>query len=348
MSEEGSTPPRRSRSSRSGRNQPRHFPADFPIRNAVLSNEINNLTASLQELVTAFGQVSTEIQQLQNLPAQYTQRARRSTGLIVPQVIAMSPGTMQTARNEPKPQRPVIAVTSALPKTPYKEEDGAERSRAYVQVQGALLKWLTKNPSDTLTARQARSWTENIDMTTKRPKAKEALALCYYMRSQGIDTYGLLKFGQISLYLVSPATNALPQRASMYWQQSVKTDVVTFRAVRSDFMFASPFAGAAGISAGSGPTVGRIRAPIPLGMNTLLAQLQTSTRNIPLTNPGATAPRQNLRSPPSVPRNPTMDTLQAEAEEHLNRLLTQGPLADSVAVEAAVAQIQELHSIDRE
>jgi hypothetical protein len=135
--------------------------------------------------------------------------------------------TMQpTSSIAGEPKQPVVTLASALPKTSYNEQnetDGSERTLEYVKVQRALLKYLETRASDTLSPRQAHLWTEAIDPTgDKRPKAADALKLCYYMRSQGYDVYGTIEDQEILLRVVT-----LQGTHALYWVQSIVTNAVT-------------------------------------------------------------------------------------------------------------------------
>ena len=72
---------------------------------------------------------------------------------------------------------------------------------------------LFRHPSEKLTVRQAHSWTEHI-ADNLHPAAKDALRLCYYMRSQGFDTYADVRDGSINLYLSKQVS--LPGVYEMY------------------------------------------------------------------------------------------------------------------------------------
>jgi hypothetical protein len=124
-----------------------------------------------------------------------------------------------------EPRKPVITVASALPKTIYNEQNetnGGERAPEYVGVQRALLQYMETRASDTLSPYQAWEWTQAIAPTGEnRPKAAEALRLCYYMRSQGYDVYAAIDGEDVLLYVV-------PQQGPpiLYWTQSIVTNAV--------------------------------------------------------------------------------------------------------------------------
>lgn len=127
------------------------------------------------------------------------------------------------------PKKPVTTLVSMLPKTAYNETDEAEgivRSLAYIRIQLQLLQWLGLHASDTLTVRQAYYWTENI-AEDKHPQAKDALRLCYYMRSQGFDTYAKFQKSRMSLYIASQPTEVTsPKSDRLYWCQDHLTNEV--------------------------------------------------------------------------------------------------------------------------
>ncbi|KAI4954103.1 hypothetical protein J4E91_001813 [Alternaria rosae] len=119
-------------------------------------------------------------------------------------------------------------LVSMLPKTPYnemKEAEGIVKTPMYTKMQLALLEWLGKYPSAKLTVRQAHRWTESI-AENKRPNAKLALRLCYYMRSQGFDTYADIRDSSISLYLSNQAPERGQHKALLYWKQNYTTNAI--------------------------------------------------------------------------------------------------------------------------
>ncbi|CAN9283335.1 unnamed protein product [Alternaria sp. RS040] len=126
-------------------------------------------------------------------------------------------------------KKPVTTLVSMLPKTTYNETDEAEgtvRSLAYTRIQLQLLQWLGLHASDTLTVRQAYYWTENI-AEDKHPQAKDALRLCYYMRSQDFDTYAKFQKSKMSLYIASQPTEVTsPKSDRLYWCQDHLTNEV--------------------------------------------------------------------------------------------------------------------------
>ena len=148
------------------------------------------------------------------------------------------PPMIPATRTERGPKKPVVTCVSALPPTTYKEQDepdGTQNTLAYVKVQRTLLKFANTHPTDSLSARQASRWTQDIDPAgRKEPKAADALRLCYYMRSQGYDVYSTLLKGCIHLYVVhqgSKVRDALHD--ALYWKQNVSTNSVEFMAASS-------------------------------------------------------------------------------------------------------------------
>ncbi|CAE7014114.1 hypothetical protein P3342_003886 [Pyrenophora teres f. teres] len=147
----------------------------------------------------------------------------------VPQIPATT-ANLTAAKQEPK--KPMTTVLSLLPKTTYKEANGAEGTEdtlAYLKVQQEVLKYLDTKPADTLTAQQACHWTEAIS-PNKHPRAQDALRLCYYMRSQTFDTYADIKNGSISLYVVNQDTTVRGSHTDMvYWRQSITDNEIIHR-----------------------------------------------------------------------------------------------------------------------
>jgi hypothetical protein len=137
----------------------------------------------------------------------------------------------QPSTTRPDTKKPVLALVSKLPKTPYKEQDASEavpRTLAYVKVQRALLKHLDNYPSDTLSPSQARKWTQTIDATgNKEPKAVEALSLCYYMRAQGFDVQADVSGKAISLYCRTTTMQG-DDADKLYWKQNFSTNRVEY------------------------------------------------------------------------------------------------------------------------
>lgn len=137
--------------------------------------------------------------------------------------------TVVPAKQEPK--KPMTTILSLLPKTTYKEANGAEGTSdtfAYLKVQRELLKYLDTRPADDLTSQQACRWTKAIS-ANGRPTAQDALRLCYYMRSQTFDTYADVKLGSINLYVANQNTVVRGPRTDMlYWRQSITTNVIAY------------------------------------------------------------------------------------------------------------------------
>lgn len=133
--------------------------------------------------------------------------------------------------SKPKFNGPIVTLTSALPKTTYKDREdtkGTEKSLKYLEVQRSVLKYLEKSAADTLTPDQARHWTQAIDRTSnKEPKAEEALRLCYYMRSQGYDVYSTIDAdkNELHLWLVNQLSHErTAQYDKLYWYQDYATN----------------------------------------------------------------------------------------------------------------------------
>jgi hypothetical protein len=131
--------------------------------------------------------------------------------------------------------KPVVSYVSALKPTTYDEKNESDynvRTLAYVTVQRALLKYLETQPADALHPRQARKWTQAIDPTgNKKPKAADALRLCYYMRSQGYDTYARVENKNIYLYVANQALIVRDHKQDLlYWKQNVATNEIAYAA----------------------------------------------------------------------------------------------------------------------
>jgi len=74
---------------------------------------------------------------------------------------------------------------------------------------------LFRHASEKLTVRQAHNWTERI-ADNMHPAAKDALRLCYYMRSQGFDTYADVRDDSIELYLSKQVISAVQIVSEVY------------------------------------------------------------------------------------------------------------------------------------
>jgi hypothetical protein len=150
---------------------------------------------------------------------------------LVPQIMTEGVGIPLETTGMPltnPQQQPIVTLASTLRPTTYDEKNEAEgttRTLEYVRVQRALLEYLDKKPADSLNARQARRWTQAIDPAgNKKPKAADALRLCYYMRSQGYDTYARVKNRTVSCFVVKQTTRN--HEHVLYWKQDVVTDEV--------------------------------------------------------------------------------------------------------------------------
>lgn len=238
-------------SSRMTLNTTRRLPVDFPVRTGTL-NASRPLSSQIAELTREIGEITREVRQ-----ATRSLRQRSSHPLLLsPSAIraeynirdsyanhSFAAGNL-TAMDMPPAQAPrpieekelkrcATTLVSALPKTLYQESsDSTQRTLAYVMVQRAVLKYQDKRPADTLSARQARSWTQAIEPKNKMPDAKDALLLCYYMRSQGFDTYAKFERSTVGLYVVDQDGDSGGTRGedSVYWRQNFLTNEITYLA----------------------------------------------------------------------------------------------------------------------
>jgi len=233
-------------------NTTRRLPVDFPVRTGTL-NASRPLASQIAELTQEIGEITREVTQ-----ATRALRERSSHPLLLsPSAIRAEYNNMRDSyanhsfatgnltamdiapAQAPRPveekelKRCATTLVSVLPKTPYQESsDSTQRTLAYVTVQRAVLKYQDKRPSDTLSARQARSWTQAIEPKNKMPDAKDALLLCYYMRSQGFDTYAKFERSTVSLYVVDQDGDSGGRRGedSVYWRQNFLTNEITYLA----------------------------------------------------------------------------------------------------------------------
>ena len=234
-----------------------------------------------------------------------------SPGEHVPQPVADDPTVAAVPAPEQQgPKKPVTTLVSLLPRTIYdeaKEAEGTEITLAYIKIQRSLLKWLGKHASDVLTPQQALVWTQSI-AGDKRPRAKDALRLCYYMRSQGLDTYADVRDGYISLYVANQQTHARdPRTDKLYWKQNIKTDEVAFMATS----FSPPARRNA-----------LVPAPSPHTIDGLLSHLAGPSRL--RAADGANEQSHDEGGNPSQNERPTQDQFQvliADAQANLDDLL---------------------------
>lgn len=143
------------------------------------------------------------------------------------------PMALPTAMSLPtaEPKKPVVTFVSALALTPYnesKEANGKARTIAYVKVQRSVLEYLETKASDSLSIKQARHWTRSIGATgNKAPTVKDALRLCYYMRSQGFDVYARFEKKNMLLYIVKQTSHDRGKdHDTLYWSQNFNTNVI--------------------------------------------------------------------------------------------------------------------------
>jgi len=211
--------------------------------------------------------------------------------------------------------KPITTIVSALPETPYKDEDdkSGENSLAYIKVQRSLLKWLGTNAADCLLTGQASIWTAAIEPATKQPKAADALRLCYYMRSQGFDTYATIdkEDNTMSLFVVNQTSHERsPWTDFQYWQQNLKTQEITI---------GTPFGD-------EGPPFGRRNA---LGAHDFvgaeapdLEMLLNHLRGSEVDSAQAGSAQAAEDGQQAQPAEPNLQNVLAEAERNVNRLLS--------------------------
>jgi hypothetical protein len=212
--------------------------ADFPlspnsVRTVEVSWEISHLRQRFNELSARVAQRnaiadSLVLEDLTASQAAYERITSLATtvGLVAePQTAAPVPMAIPTMPTKKEPKQPVVTLVTALPPTSYNEHDEADstvRTLSYVKVQRALLKYLDKHASDTLTEAQARKWTQAIDPEgRKKPTAVDALKLCYYMRSLGYDVYANIKDSMILLYVIEALEVSV-----LYWAQNITTNKI--------------------------------------------------------------------------------------------------------------------------
>ncbi|KAL5395111.1 hypothetical protein PMIN03_006390 [Paraphaeosphaeria minitans] len=123
-----------------------------------------------------------------------------------------------------------FTIASVLSQTDYKEEwePKERRSDAYLAVQIGILNFLATRAADELHPAQAHFFTENAGTKPHTPTAKQAVELCYFMRSHGFDTYAKLdpRGEKLQLYVANRDTGEYRGQDSLYWEQYMKTGAV--------------------------------------------------------------------------------------------------------------------------
>jgi hypothetical protein len=213
--------------------------ADFPLspnslRTVEVLWEISHLRQRFNELSARFAQrnVIADNLVLEDVTASQAAYERMATLATAAGLVAESqtaappvPMAMPTMPTKKEPKQPTVTLVTALPPTNYNEQDetdGTVRTLAYVKVQRALLKYLEKHASDTLTEAQARKWTQAIAPDgRKKPTAVDALKFCYYMRSLGYDVYANIKDSMILLYVIEALEVSV-----LYWAQNIVTNKI--------------------------------------------------------------------------------------------------------------------------
>lgn len=143
------------------------------------------------------------------------------------------------ANNTRKPHEivPPTTLVSALPATTYNDgEDKSPKSVTYLRAQQAALQYLGKKAADQATPVDLALLTQRIEPSTKEPTAKEALRLCYYMRSKGFDVYHHLdpKSQTMTLYIINQLSHVRSRKHDRaYWQQNFSTNRI-LHAIQGD------------------------------------------------------------------------------------------------------------------
>jgi hypothetical protein len=236
MSDTGSGDLTPRRTPQVNRNHTRRFPADFPVRTGratATQDELQRIIAG--EIANDLASQSTSYQEAVANIIHQTQASHQTLTNSHQTVQQQDTVPMQAGRGKSGTKsagKPITTIVSALPETPYKDEDdkSGENSLAYIKVQRSLLKWLGTNAADSLLTGQASIWTAAIEPATKQPKAADALRLCYYMRSQGFDTYATInkEDGTMSLFVVNQKSHERsPWTDFQYWHQNLSTQEIT-------------------------------------------------------------------------------------------------------------------------
>lgn len=202
------------------------------IRTIRQSVPAEHITSVLADATRRIEELSTRLQELSQHPqARATVAAAlhslHSSATVATMETTARPRTARRLAKE-EPRLAITTTSSLLPLTTYNEKNESRaRALPYVTVQRVLLSWLGKHASDTLTPRQARRWTQAIQPNTRKPGAQDALRLCYYMASQGFDTYAKLKDRSIVLFVANQASSVRGEDYDhIYWKQNFKTNVI--------------------------------------------------------------------------------------------------------------------------
>ncbi|KAF1834435.1 hypothetical protein BDW02DRAFT_335259 [Decorospora gaudefroyi] len=243
--------------------------------------------------------------------------------------------------------KPIITVVSMLPKTTYKErdDDAAKNSRspAYVKVQLQMLKYVKTHPTDTLMARLACRWTQEIS-SDKQPRAQDVLSLCYYMRILGFDTYADFKNGSMSLYVVNREEQVRsPYNDTLYWKQTLKTDDIVFMATSRSpdpsAYWAARYHALAGFSAARGGRHNAVLDPsYALNIRNLLGETRDGDTSHEEAAAGAAAGADEPVAIQEQPEN--VAVLLAGAQADLDELLS-GLVPDPIGVNALLERMEQ-------
>lgn len=203
----------------------RQLPGDFPLRiTGARSLTTDRLAQFDEEIHASLGELLSLTQNIMQRTGPARQRNRTARAQ-APEAAAGEPEPSNTTK---KPKKAVTTLVSALPETIYRDqEDKSTPSLAYLALQRRILKYLSTQAADALTVNRASTWTQDIEPKSKYPKAQDALRLCYYMRSQGFDTYSKLRDGFILLFIADQKSNVRNILIDhLYWKQNITTNYI--------------------------------------------------------------------------------------------------------------------------
>lgn len=91
-----------------------------------------------------------------------------------------------------------------------------------------ILNYLSTHAADELHPAQAYFFTENAGTKPHAPTAKQAVDLCYFMRSHGFDTYAKLdpRGEKLQLFIADRDTGEYRGQDKLYWVSEVIWGVV--------------------------------------------------------------------------------------------------------------------------
>ncbi|KAF2685999.1 hypothetical protein K458DRAFT_486112 [Lentithecium fluviatile CBS 122367] len=208
------------------------FPVDFP-----LSVSIADLVIGDRSFGEVFSDTLHRLEQNSGQQQVHVQVAPSALGGL------LGPGTSNFGeflgqvdvqglprRRRTRWNKPVVTLATVLEPTTYKEkEKDVSRSLGYIGAQRSILKWLQTHAADQFYPHLANKLTKELDEQLRYPNWKDALQLCYWMRSQGLDTYAQIhpKKQAMRLFIANPTSHERVVNDGLYWEQNCKSGFIT-------------------------------------------------------------------------------------------------------------------------